>query len=92
MYDLAERVRWQDIYDLLSSGYPPLILQLLAINMIFLILFILRRIWGRQSSENTSHTIQFLLILANCLIVYEQKWLPLLDGYVSAFSSGIHKI
>ena len=87
MYDLAERARWEDIYTLLTSGHPPLILQMLANNTIFLILFMLKRIWGRRGTENTSHAIQILLIVANGMIVYEQKWLPLLGSYAASFSN-----
>lgn len=72
MLELFRRARWDQAYDFLASGDPPIIFRLLAINTLFLILFVLRRVRSPQRMrEGTVMHIQALLIGANCLILFQ---------------------
>jgi hypothetical protein len=78
MFDLFWRAQWGELYAFFSRGTPPLMTQLLAINTIFFILFILKRIWGRPSKRaQSSHMVQIILILANMALIYEDQLSPL---------------
>jgi hypothetical protein len=58
-----------DLRDILSAGDPPLIYRLLLINTFALIVFVLRRMSGRKPLNlNAATTVQFALIVANCLV------------------------
>jgi hypothetical protein len=74
MLDLIRRAQWSQAYDLLSSGNPPMIFKLLAINTIFVVLYIIRKAKTGQSLRLvTLLQVQALLIAANVLILYQQK-------------------
>ncbi len=71
-----KNARWQDIYEFLVAGHPPLIVKLLIINTIFLVLFIYKKSRGGTRSYHTSYTVQALLIAANCLMMFQSRLLP----------------
>lgn len=77
MLDLIQRTNWDSAYYFLTVGHPPLIIQLLAINTIFLILFILRRMTGVYSKKaHTSYIVQALLIIANSAVLMQSELMP----------------
>ncbi len=87
MLDLFERTGWDSAYIFLTSGRPPLILELLAINTIFLILFILRRITGVYNKKaHTSYLVQTLLIFANVAVLMQNDITP----YTSMVLRNLH--
>ena len=72
MLELFERARWDQAYDYLASGDPPIIARLLAINTIFLILYVVRKVRvDHKMRESTMYRVQGLLLLANFLILFQ---------------------
>ncbi len=58
-----------ELHNILSTGDPPLIYRLLLINTFALIVFVLRRMAGRKPLNlNAATTVQFALIVANCIV------------------------
>lgn len=77
MLDLFERTNWDSAYFFLTSGSPSLMIQLLAINTIFLILFILRRMTGVYNKKaHTSYVVQALLIIGNAAVLMQNDLMP----------------
>jgi len=67
---------WTEAYAFLAQGLPPLAIQILAVNTIFFILWIVRRMRGAPAlRRETSIALQTILILAN-LAILVQKDLP----------------
>lgn len=72
MIELFNRARWDQAYNFLASGDPPMMFRLLAINTIFLILYVIRKAkTGKPMNERTVLQVQGLLVLANCLILFQ---------------------
>lgn len=77
MLELFERTNWDSAYFFLTSGSPSLMIQLLAINTIFLILFILRRMTGVYNRKaHTSYIVQALLIIGNAAVLMQSELTP----------------
>jgi hypothetical protein len=69
--DLIFQARWDQLYDYFVSGYPPLVLQLLAINTVFLVFFAIRRATAKHKlRSNTAYAVQGLLIASNALVMF----------------------
>ena len=70
---------WDGTYRILASGEPPLAFQLLAVNTIFLVIYILRRATTKHRMQ--SHTVQIvqaLLLITNIAVVFQDgayQWL-----------------
>mgnify|MGYP001765391516 CR=1 FL=1 len=70
---------WDGLYRILASGEPPLAFQLLAVNTIFLVIYILRRATTKHRMQ--SHTVQIvqaLLLITNIAVVFQDgayQWL-----------------
>lgn len=83
MLELFRRARWDQAYDFLASGEPPMMVRILMINTIFLILYMIRR--ARSPHPMKDHTvlqIQGLLVLANALILFQRDILQFLDRFI----------
>jgi hypothetical protein len=84
MFELAQRARWRDILDLLESGSPPIYLQLLIANILFLLYFIIRGMVVKPQSKEKRATYRYnaelLVIATNAAILYEKGWLYLFQG------------
>lgn len=73
MLELFQKARWDQAYDFLSSGDPPMMFRILAINTLFLILYAIRRAKSpHKMRESTVMQVQGLLLLANCLILFQR--------------------
>jgi hypothetical protein len=84
MQNMFERTNWEGAYNFLTSGSPPLILELLAINTIFLVLFILRRMTGIYSRKaHTSYLVQILLIASNVGVLMQGELAPYAEKALS---------
>ena len=84
MLDLFERTNWESAYFFLTAGSPPLIVQLLVINTIFLILFILRRVTGIYTRKaHTSYIVQSLLILGNIAVLMQSELTPIASKFLT---------
>jgi hypothetical protein len=85
MLELFERARWDQAYDYLASGDPPMIARLLAINTIFLILYVVRKVRVTHSMrESTMYQVQGLLLLANFLILFQSDVQNIIDRLIRA--------
>jgi hypothetical protein len=72
---------YNEFWRIMSSGDPPLGLQFLAVNSVFLIIVILRRL-RRQSTlhSGASHALQISLITVNFMVLMQDGLKPLLPG------------
>ena len=74
MFDWAERVNWGEYVNLLESGNPPLIVQFLILNTIFMIWWIVRRWQGKAAlRRKTAIIMQSLLVGANLFILFRDR-------------------
>lgn len=77
--DLFWAADWDGLYRGLAKGNPPLALQLLALNTVFLVIFVIRRARAKQRLRNsTVELIQLFLLVANIAIVFQEdayRWL-----------------
>lgn len=65
---------WNQIYDVLADGNPPMALRILAVNTVFFILFVVRRARGIASMpQKTAITVQSLLVFSNMLILFQDE-------------------
>jgi len=65
---------WDGLYRLLAKGNPPLAFQLLALNTIFLVLFIVRRATAKHRLRSrTVEVVQVFLLLANLCIIFQEE-------------------
>jgi hypothetical protein len=72
--DLFWQADWEELYTFFAQGSPPLVIQILIINTIFFMLWIVRRMRGAPAlRRGTSITIQVLLIFANAAIMFRNS-------------------
>lgn len=72
MFELFQRTRWDQAYNFLASGDPPMIFRLLAINTLFLVFYAIRRAKVKhRMRDSTVMQVQALLVLANVLILMQ---------------------
>jgi hypothetical protein len=65
---------WGEIYAFFAQGSPPLAIQILIINTIFFMLWIVRRMRGAPAlRRETSMIVQAILILANMFILFRNN-------------------
>lgn len=63
---------WDGLYRILASGDPPLAFQLLAVNTIFLVFYILRRATSKRPLDsNAVQIVQALLLITNIAVVFQ---------------------
>jgi hypothetical protein len=75
--DLFYAARWDELYRFFAAGNPPLALQLLLINTVFLIFFMIRRWRGKMRMRSqTAYVIQGLLIAANATLMFAPQFGP----------------
>ena len=67
---------WDEVYAFFAQGSPPLAIQILIVNTIFFMLWIVRRMRGAPAlRRETSIAVQAILVIANLAILF-QKDLP----------------
>jgi hypothetical protein len=77
---------WRQWYEIMSSGNPPLALQFVVINSIFFVIFAVRRMRGKRSSQgNAAYAVHGILILVNTAILYQSELLPYYQYQVMNF-------
>lgn len=70
--DLIFQARWDQLYAFFADGNPPLALQLLLLNTIFMAFFFFRRATTKyHMRKNTAYFVQGLLIATNVLIMFQ---------------------
>lgn len=81
---------WDGLYRILSTGNPPLAVQLLILNTIFLVFYILRQATAKHRMR--SHTVQFIqlfLLVANLGVVFQDGAYDLAVRVARDLMSGI---
>lgn len=64
--------QWEELYVFFATGDPPLAVQLLIVNTLFLVVMLARRIRGAAALRSESYLlVQSLLIFANAFIIFE---------------------
>ena len=70
---------WDGLYRILAKGNPPLALQLLAVNTLFLVFYIVRQATAKHRMRNqTVEVIQLFLLVANLGVVFQEdayRWI-----------------
>jgi hypothetical protein len=85
MLDMFYQARWGELYAFLAEGNPPLIVQLMVVNTIFFVVFIMRRRRGARSMRaQTASTIQGLLIFANTIVLFQDYFWQYRDRLMDA--------
>ena len=83
MLELFKRARWDQAVDFLQSGDPPMAFRILAINTIFIVLFMVRKsATPHRLRETTLMWVQGLLILANVLILFQRDIQNFLNRFI----------
>jgi hypothetical protein len=74
--NLFWQANWEELYDFFAQGSPPLAIQILILNTIFFMLWIVRRMRGAPAlRRNTSIIVEAILIIANALILFRRDLL-----------------
>jgi len=82
MKSLFMQAQWGEFYAFFAQGNPPLVVQILVLNTIFFMLWIVRRMRNAPALRPaTANTVQVLLIGANILIIFQRDIKFLLDTY-----------
>lgn len=64
---------FDELYAFFAKGDPPLAVQLLALNTIFLMIVVIRRMRGAPTlRRETSIVVQSMLIFANAVIMFRE--------------------
>jgi hypothetical protein len=74
MLDLFGRARWDQAYEYLLSGEPPIIFRLLALNTLVVILIIIRRARAAPRLRDSAVIqLQALLLGINCMVLFQNE-------------------
>ena len=86
--DLFWAADWEGLYRSLAKGNPPLVLQLLALNTIFFILYVVRRITAKHRLRSTTReVVQLLLIAINLVVVFQEDAVKWFGPHLSRFGN-----
>jgi hypothetical protein len=72
--NLFWNARWEEFYQFLTMGSPPLLLMLLAVNTVFLIFYVTRK--ARQSPRlrpATLYWVQSMIVAANAFVIFRNE-------------------
>lgn len=71
---------WWQLVDFFTKGNPPLIVEVMLLNTVFLIVIIIRRAKGIQTMRADSMTlVQGLIILSNAMVLFQDQIVRGLD-------------
>jgi len=74
MLDFFYGPNWGRIYDFLMSGRPPILVQLLALNALFLAIVAIRKAAGaRHLGAGATLLSQLGILGANLVVLYQQQ-------------------
>ena len=77
MHDFILHLRLDDVQNLLASGHPPIVVQLVSLLVFWLIIFYFQRMRKRTLvARNTTQAIQWILVIASFAVICEDQWLP----------------
>jgi hypothetical protein len=93
MIENFKNADWSQWYYLLSKGNPPLAFQLLIVNSIFFVIFMIRRMRGQSTMRaRMANTIQAILIATNILIFYQDTVFPFYYHNISLVARRIMQV
>jgi hypothetical protein len=74
---------WWQLTDFFANGSPPLIVELMLVNTIFLIVLIIRRAKGLDTMRTEAIIqVQGLVILANFMVMFQEQIIKGLDTII----------
>lgn len=74
MLSFLDHVRWEQTYEFLASGNPPIIVRLMLLNAVFLALYAVRRsIGSRPMPIPLAFLVQTAMLGANLAILYQSE-------------------
>lgn len=80
MLDKIANAPWWQMADFFTKGNPPLIVEMMLLNTIFLIVVIIRRAKGLPTMRMESVLrVQALVILANAMVLFQDQIIRGLD-------------
>jgi hypothetical protein len=80
MLDLFREAQWDELFAFFAKGNPPLMAQLLALNTIVFMIFMVRRMRGaRTLNAETASMVQSMLLVANMLAIFQDNILNSLE-------------
>ena len=86
--DLFWAADWDGLYRSFAKGNPPLVLQLLAVNTIFFILYVVRRITTKHRLRSTTpEVVQSLLVIVNLIVVFQEDALRWIEPHLSRLNN-----
>lgn len=63
---------WDGLYRFLTFGSPPLALQLLVLNTVFLVFYIIRKATAKHRlRETTVYVVQGVLVACNMALLFQ---------------------
>jgi hypothetical protein len=69
-----KNARWGELYAFFADGYPPLGLQLLVLNTIFLGFIVFRRAKAKyHMRKSTAYLTQALLLATNFMFMFQKE-------------------
>jgi hypothetical protein len=69
-----KNARWSDLFAFFAQGNPPLGLQLLILNTIFLGFVVFRRATAKhQMRKSSAYLIQAVLIATNMMFMFQKE-------------------
>jgi len=69
MFDLVQRVNWNEYFLIMTQGNPPLALQLLVVNGMLAAYWLVRRARKRKSPQGSAWLLQLLFVAGNLGVV-----------------------
>ena len=80
MLDQIMNAPWWQLTDFFTKGNPPVIVEVMLLNTIFLIVVIIRRAGGLETMRTqTVIQVQGLVILANAMVLFQDQIVRGLD-------------
>ena len=71
-----QNARWDELYAFFAQGNPPLVLQLLLLNTVFLAFVVYRRVTSKfQVRKSSALMFQAFLILINLAFMFQKETL-----------------
>ncbi len=80
MLDQIMNAPWWQLVDFFTKGDPPLIVEVMLLNTVFLIIVIIRRAKGIETLRSDSMSlVQGLIILSNAMVLFQDQIIRGLD-------------
>ena len=74
MLEYLYLARWDQAHDFLASGWPPVYVRLLALNALFLGLYVVRKMSGAgPMSMGAALFVQLAVLGANLLLLFQPE-------------------